>query len=104
MRTAIERALGPFDLVTALCSLYYLPEDGMIRVLQRARELSQTIVLQANEETPPIAATQDVGNLGAGEHRGSTDYLKWLLEGNGYPVVGVHAPPGFSRPLLVGRQ
>ena len=43
---------GAFDLVTAFCSLYYLNEDDMTRVAQRAAELAPILVLQAKIDTP----------------------------------------------------
>ena len=89
MRLFLERDLGTFDVVTAFCSLYYLPEEDMARITRKASEMGAMLILQAND---------GITNLPAG-----TPQLKRLMEGNGYPAVVVHAPAGFSRPLLVGR-
>jgi SAM-dependent methyltransferase len=91
MRVFLARDLGRFDVVTAFCSLYYLPEEDMARVIARAASMGATLVLQANEA---------IGNGLPGRTRD----LHRLMRENGYPDVEVHAPRGFARPLLVGRE
>jgi 2-polyprenyl-3-methyl-5-hydroxy-6-metoxy-1,4-benzoquinol methylase len=98
MRDILNKDLGEFDLVTALCSLYYLPEADMAAVVRRASTIAPGMILQANVETPPPVAVDAT----TGESRSSVPFLKSLLESNGFPSVAVHAPRGFSRPLLVG--
>jgi SAM-dependent methyltransferase len=88
MRLFITENLGPFDVVTAFCSLYYLPRNAMAAVVARAAAAGATLVLQANDS---------IRNLPA-----QTADLKALMEANGYPGVTVHHYPGFGRPLLVG--
>ena len=88
MRLFITNELGPFDVVTAFCSLYYLPRNAMTAVIARAAAAGATLVLQANETIRNLPAR-------AAE-------LKALMEVNGYPNVAVHHYPGFGRPLLVG--
>lgn len=89
MRLFLTEPLGPFDVITAFCSLYYLPEEDMARVIAKAAASGATLVLQANEA---------ITNLPAG-----ASALRHLMESNGYPAVTVHHFPGFARPLLVGR-
>jgi SAM-dependent methyltransferase len=89
MRLFLSRDLGRFDVVTAFCSLYYLPEADMARIIEKAASMGATLVLQAND---------GIHNLPA-----QTQQLRTLMERNGYPDVQVHAPAGFVRPLLVGR-
>jgi SAM-dependent methyltransferase len=89
MRVLLARDLGRFDVVTAFCSLYYLPRADMAAVVRKAAEMGATLVLQANEA---------IGDLPA-----RTDVLARLMRENGYPHVDVHAPRGYARPLLVGR-
>lgn len=88
MRLFLTEDLGPFDVVTAFCSLYYLPESDMARVIAKAAAMRATLVLQANDA---------IHNLPA-----SGTQLHLLMTSNGYPNVHVHDYPGFSRPLLVG--
>jgi SAM-dependent methyltransferase len=97
MREVLDQDLGEFDLVTALCSLYYLPKADMAAIVRRAATLAPGMVLQGNVETPPAEALDTT----TGELRSSVPFLKTLLERNGFPIVSVHAPRGFSRPLLV---
>jgi hypothetical protein len=88
MRLFLVQDLGPFDVVTAFCSLYYLPEQDMARVIAHAAAMGATLVLQANEA---------IGN----NLPGRTTDLQRLMQENGYPHPRVYAPDGFARPLLV---
>ena len=88
MRVFLSGDLGPFDVVTAFCSLYYLPEPDMARVIAKASAMGAVLILQANDA---------IDNLPA--KRGD---LHGLMRDNGYSNITVYAPPGFTRPLLVG--
>jgi 2-polyprenyl-3-methyl-5-hydroxy-6-metoxy-1,4-benzoquinol methylase len=88
MRLFIDEDFGTFDVVTAFCSLYYLPEEDMARVIRRAASMGATLILQANEA---------IHNLPA-----SADQLARLMGLNGYPQISISQSPGFARPLLVG--
>jgi SAM-dependent methyltransferase len=95
MRDIVAMDWGRFDVVTAFCSLYYLPPGDMARVVRRARELAASvIVLQAN-------SSKGQGPLK--RERASVKFLKALLEENGFPHVTIYAPKAFTRPLLVGQ-
>lgn len=97
MRAVLDHDWGPFDVVTAFCSLYYLPEKDMARVMRRVSELAPVMVLQAKTDTRPEAEANKA-------EKSSLPFLKDLLETNGFPHVEIHAPKGFTRPLLVGRK
>ena len=88
MRLFLTGDLGRFDVVTAFCSLYYLPEADMARIIAAAAAQGATLVLQANES---------ISNLPA-----RASELRRIMMENGYPDVAVHTFPGFGRPLLVG--
>src|SRR2546423_4527126 len=88
MRLFLTEDLGQFDLLTAFCSLYYLPPSDMARVVAKAAAMRATIVLQANDAIPSLPA--------------SGRELRLLMTSNGYPDVAVHHFPGYTRPLLVG--
>lgn len=88
MRLWLTSNLGPIDVVTAFCSLYYLPEEDMARIIAKAAAHRATLVLQANEA---------IDNLPA-----KARDLYRLMADNGYANVHVHAYQGFARPLLVG--
>ena len=89
MRLFLTADLGAFDVVTAFCSLYYLPEDDMARIIRKAASMDAVLVLQANE------------GIESGLPGRMLD-LHRLMRDNGYPEISVHTPVGFSRPLLVG--
>ena len=93
MLEVLDRDWGDFDVVTAFCSLYYLDAEDMARVVRRASELAPLMVLQANNLSKPSDRRE----------KASLTYLSALLEDNGFPRVEVHAPPGYSRPIVVGR-
>ena len=88
MRVFLTTDLGAFDVVTAFCSLYYLPEQDMAQIIQKAASMNAVLILQANEA---------IDNLPA-----KTLDLHRLMRDNGYSEIAVHTPDGFARPLLVG--
>ena len=88
MRLFLSEDLGSFDVVTALCSLSFLPEGDMARIIQRAASMNAVLILQANDEIDSLPAkTLDL-------HR--------LMHDNGYPEVQVYTREGVTQPLLVG--
>lgn len=89
MRLFLTEPWGHFDVVTAFCSLYYLPLADMARIVRTAASMGAVLVLQANEA---------INNLPA-----KTTDLRLVMEQHGYSNVALHAPPGFARPLLIGR-
>ena len=97
MRTILEEDWGPFDVVTAFCSLYYLSEEDMRRVLERALEIAPVVVLQAKTDTRADAAEDKA-------LKSSQAYLQNLLYAAGYKDVRIHTKPGYSRPLLIGKR
>lgn len=90
--------LGEFDLVTALCSIYYLEDDEVVSVIRHASTITGTMVLQCN--TDRRIQRSDPRTY----ERSSVDYALASLESNGFPHTRVVAPPGYSRPLVIGRR
>ena len=88
MRLFLTEDLGAFDVITAFCSLYYLPEEDMARIVSKAASMNAVLILQANDT---------IDNLPA-----QALALHRLMRENGYADVEVHTPAGFARPLLVG--
>jgi 2-polyprenyl-3-methyl-5-hydroxy-6-metoxy-1,4-benzoquinol methylase len=91
MLDILKADLGHFDIVTAFCSLYHLSEEEMAEVVRRASQLSPVMILQGNLHK-------------AAKNKSRTQFLKQVLEENGFASVEVHAPRNFARPLLIGRQ
>jgi SAM-dependent methyltransferase len=91
----LDRDFGRFDITTAYCSLYYVEADEMAKLVRRAAEQSEMMILQAN--IVPFPDPQKSA-------RAQTDFLRQLLADNGFAEVEVHAPKDFQRPLLIGRK
>ena len=88
MRLFLSEDLGSFDVVAALCSLSFLPDADMARIIHKAASMNAVLILQANDEIDSLPAkTLDL-------HR--------LMRDNGYPEVQVHTREGVTQPLLVG--
>jgi len=97
MRAILTEDLGTWDLVTAFCSLYYLDEDDMLRVLQRALQLAPTVAVQANDATRTQAAEDKA-------QKSSTPYLEALMRRAGWARVRRLSPMSHPRVLLVGER
>lgn len=89
MREFLVSDWGSFDVVTAFCSLYYLPTSDMSAIVRKAAALGATVVLQANDGADNIPAAR-------------TSALRDLLIANGYASAAVHTRDAFTRPLVVG--
>jgi hypothetical protein len=90
--------LGSFDLVTALCSLYYLEDEQIARVIGHVSTIAPTLVLQGN--TDRRIRRSDPHTY----EKASVRYAVEALQANGFPRVRVVAPRGYSRPLVIGHR
>ena len=97
MRAILEKDIGKFDIVTAFCSLYYLSEEDMARVVRRVAQLAPIMILQAKTDTRSEAGDNKA-------KKSSLLFLQQLLEENGFPTVFIHNQPNYSRPILVGSK
>lgn len=89
--------LGRFDMVTALCSLYYLDDAQMGDLARYIRTLTDMFVLQCNTDRLIHRNEEDR------YRRASVQFALELLERAGFAERQVIAPPGYSRPLVIGR-
>jgi putative peptidoglycan lipid II flippase len=90
--------LGRFDLVTALCSIYYLDDDEIASVVSHVSTIADTLVLQCNTD-------RGIGRSAARTYeKASVGYALDALQRNGFPLTRVIAPRGYSRPLVIGRR
>ena len=94
MLEILDRDFGNFDVVTAFCSLYYLSKSDMAKVVRKSSEIAPTMILQAKTNARPAAKEK-------GE-KSSVEFLKSLLENNGFPKVQVFERKDFTRPILIG--
>lgn len=88
MREWLTADWGAFDVVTAFCSIYYLPDDDQAAIVRKAAGIGATLVLQANEGATDIPGARTIA-------------LQELMARNGYEAAAVHTRDGFARPLLV---
>lgn len=96
MRSLIHKEFGQFDIVTAFCSLYYLDESDISKLIKHCSLISSLMICQANVHVRPQSVEKKI--------KASVTFLKSKLEENGFPYVEIHAPKGFSRPLLIGKK
>jgi SAM-dependent methyltransferase len=89
--------LGRFDVVTALCSLYYVDEARMRDIARYVRTLTNLFVLQCNTDRLIQRSEEDR------YRRASVEFALELLEHAGFAERQVIAPPDYSRPLVIGR-
>lgn len=95
MREAVHAA-GPFDMVMALCSLYYLSEDDMRRLTARLGADVPRFTLQCN-------IREDIGRDELDQYRrASVAFAEETLRAAGFSQIVVDGPAGYSRPLVCG--
>jgi Methyltransferase domain len=89
--------LGRFDLITAFCTLYYLSADAMAKTVSDLARMTDTLVLQCNDER-----WIDRGDP-ATFIKAALSYNIDLVRNNGFPHVTVVERRGSSRPLVIAR-
>ena len=93
-----QLALGTFDLVTALCSIYYLDDREIATLVRHVSTISDTLVLQCNSDRQLHRSDPRTFE------KASVGYATAALRRNGFPRTRLVAPRGYSRPLLIGRR
>jgi hypothetical protein len=84
-------------MVSALCTLYYVGEQEMADTVRYLRTLTDLVVLQCN--TDRLINRTDEATF----RKASLEFAIQLMEQAGFPDRQVIAPPGYSRPLVIGR-
>lgn len=95
MTRVCEMDLGRFDVALALCTLYYLEEPDIVRVMRRVAETCDLFLVQSNID--PRHHTGEIAR------RARPEYLAQRLSESGFSVLEVDAPRGYSRPLIVAK-
>ena len=90
--------LARFDAVTAFCSLYYLPEPDIRALVRFIRSRTNMLVLQCNTDR-----LIDRGGDEETFRKASVEFALEMMEQAGFTDRRVIAPPGYSRPLVIGR-
>jgi SAM-dependent methyltransferase len=91
--------LPRFDMVTAFCSLYYLPEAQIRDLVRYIRTRTDVLVLQCNTDR-----LIDRGGSEETFRKASLEFAVEMLDQAGFSNLQVIAPAGYSRPLVIGRS
>ena len=91
--------LPRFDMVTAFCSLYYLPEAQIRELVRYIRTRTDVLVLQCNTDR-----LIDRGGSEETFRKASLEFAVEMLDQAGFSNLQVIAPAGYSRPLVIGRS
>ena len=82
----------------ALCCIYYLDDEDIAVVARHLSTITDTFVLQCNTT---------VGIDRSDPHtyeKASVEYAKKILTDSRFSNIEVIAPPGYHRPLVIGRR
>jgi tRNA A-37 threonylcarbamoyl transferase component Bud32/SAM-dependent methyltransferase len=89
--------LARFDLTTAFCTLYYLSAAAMTKTVSDLAELTDTLVLQCNNERSIERSDPETYT------KSSLSFNIELARNNGFPNVTVIERRGSNRPLVIAR-
>jgi hypothetical protein len=89
--------LPAFDVVTALCSLYYLPESNICELVRYIRTRTGVLVMQCNTDRLIDRGRERTGR------KASVEFAVEVMDQAGFAYRQIVAPPGYSRPLVIGR-
>lgn len=85
--------LGRFDVVIALCCIYYLKDEPLQRLVNHLARNTETLVLQGNtnrnDQSPEVL------------RRATPGYLNRATRQAGFPHVSVDRPLFYGRPCVV---
>ncbi len=98
MATLPKQNLGNFDMIIALCSLYYLDDESISKLVRYISSITNVFVAQCN-------IRQNINREDAHSYRkASVEYTAEVLKKNGFPNTRIIAPPEYSRPLVIGQK
>ena len=88
--------LGQFDIVTALCCIYYLEEGKIYSLLRYFAKHVDFILIQCNtrrqDQTPEV------------HRRAVPQYIGKALKTSGYPYIRFDKPLFYERPVVIGSR
>jgi tRNA A-37 threonylcarbamoyl transferase component Bud32 len=98
MKELPQLNLGEFDMVMALCSIYYLDDDSIKGLVRYVSKITDTFILQCN-------LAKNIGRSDPNTYtKASLDYTLDVLHQNGFVSNEVIAPVNYTRPLVIGRK
>lgn len=90
--------LGKFDMVIALCSLYYIDDEDMVKVVEHVSSITNIFIVQCNNRRG-IGRDDDHSY-----EKASVEYNMELLQQAGFSKIKVVSPKGYSRPILIAKK
>jgi len=93
-----ELNLGEFDMVLALCSIYYLDDETIANVAQYVSTITDVFVLQGNVSQYTYRDHTHT------REKSSAEYAERILRDSGFAIIRVIAPRGYYRPLIIGKR
>lgn len=98
MREVPKFDFGRFDIVQALCCIYYLPDKDIEELAKYIATISDCFILQCNIE-------ENIGrNFQQTYEKASVESALEILEKSGFSNTEVFAPLKYSRPLVIGAK
>ena len=98
MRDVPTLDLGTFDIVIALCCLYYLTEDDMCGLTRYLSDNTKIFLVQGNTVRNDHRADRQL------KRRAHPGFISRMLRENGFPFIEVDSPWRYGRPVVVGRK
>lgn len=98
MKQILTMDLGKFDIVMALCSIYYLDDESISYLIKYINTITNVFILQCNIDSNLIR--QDTYTY----KKASVEYAVNALTCNGFSTTRVISPPGYNRPLVIGNK
>lgn len=91
-----ELDLGNFDLVTALCCIYYLDDKDLTRLLSYFYKTVDVLLIQCN--------TNKNDQIYEVHRRAIPSYIGKILTDVGYPFISYDIPLFYERPIVVASK
>lgn len=98
MKDIMKMDIGKFDMIMALCCIYYLDDEVIANLIQHISTITDVFVVQCNTD-------MDIGRSDPHTYvKSSIEYNHQLLTKNGFPFCQIIAPHKYSRPLIIARK
>ncbi len=98
MKDLLQLNLGTFDMVMALCSIYYLDDISIANLVRYISKITDIFILQCN-------LAKNIGRSDPHTYaKAELDYALDILQKNGFINNKIIAPRNYTRPLIIGRK
>ncbi|NUM30850.1 MAG: hypothetical protein HUU47_00815 [Bacteroidetes bacterium] len=86
-----------YDIITFFCSIYYLEEENIRKLLKYSAFKIPEIIIQSNDGTRKDAPENK-------SYKSSTNFLIETLKNTGFEIIKTYYGRGFSRPIIHARS